>query len=259
MEWLTSPDQRFLKKERKMDSLEIFCGQYRKMLSEEKTVFNSIERGRELVAELTSRPDWFYNYLEKMISRQGAAGSERSGIWPNEYAVYRSPDKLFVVFAYIWDVGQADFIHDHNAWGVVGTLFGKMGEKKYERLDDGTREGFCELREVSESALGPGETTFVLPLNKGLHAMDNTTNEIAVSVNVYRKVIDRNYIQSFDPVGKTVTRFYLPRTLKEVLAIRTMAAIDPSQTEDVLQKALGASNPPYLKQEYEAVLRKLRS
>jgi predicted metal-dependent enzyme (double-stranded beta helix superfamily) len=245
-------------KESQMDRLEIFCGQFRKMLTEEKTVFHSIERGRELVAELTSRPDWFYNYLEKMICAGPHAESERSGIWPNEYTVYRSPDKLFVVFAYIWEVSQKDFVHDHNAWGIVGTLFGKMGEKKYERLDDGTREAFCEIRETENCVIGPGETTFVLPLNKGLHAMDNSEGEIAVSVNVYRKVIDRNYIQSFDPVGKTVTRVYPPRTLKEVLAVKTMAAIDPLRTEEVLQNALGASHPPHLKKEYEAVLRNLR-
>jgi len=229
------------------------------MLTEEKTVFRSIERGRELVAELTSRPDWFYNYLEKMISAGPLAESERSGIWTNEYTVYRSPDKLFVIFAYIWDVGQVDFIHDHNAWGIVGTLFGKIGEKKYERLDDGTRDGFCEIREAASGVFCPGETLFVLPLNKGLHAMDNSEDGIAVSVNVYRKVIDRTYIQSFDPVEKTVTRIFPPRTLKEVLAVKTLAAIDPSRTEDVLQKALGAARPPYLKKEYEAVLRKLRT
>jgi predicted metal-dependent enzyme (double-stranded beta helix superfamily) len=242
-----------------MDRFETFCGQYRKMLSEDKTVFRSIERGRELVAELTSRPDWFCDYLEKMISREALAGSERFGIWPNEYTIYRSPDKLFIVLAYIWEVGQADFVHDHNAWGIVGTVFGKMGEKKYERLDDGTREGFCEIRETANCVIGPGETTFVLPLNRGLHAMDNSEGEIAVSVNVYRKVIDRNYIQSFDPVEKTVTRIFPPRTLKEVLAVKALAVIDPLRTEEVLQKALGASSPPYLKQEYEAVLRRLRA
>lgn len=242
-----------------MDRLETFCGQFRKMLSEEKTVFRSIERGRELVAELTSGTDWFCNYLTKMISPGSTAESERAGIWTNEYTVYRSPDRLFVIFAYVWDVGQTDFIHDHNAWGIVGTLFGKVGEKKYERLDDGTREGFCEIRETANGIFCPGETLFVLPLNKGLHAMDNSTDQIAVSVNVYRKVIDRNYIQSFDPVGKTVTRIFPPRTLKEVLAVKTLAAIDPSRTEDVLQRALGASSPPYLQQEYAEVLRKLRA
>ncbi|MEN6374370.1 MAG: cysteine dioxygenase family protein [Smithella sp.] len=242
-----------------MDRFEKFCGEYQKMLSGEKNVFRGIERGRELVAELTSQPDWFCSYLGKIISHESSVGIERSGIWPNEYNIYRSPDKSFIVLAYIWEAGQEDVIHDHNGWGVVGTLFGKMREKKYKRLDDGTQEGFCELQEESNEVLGPGETTFVLPLNKGLHVMDNAADGIAVSINVYRKLIERNYIQSFDPVGKKVTRLFPGRTLREVLAIKTLAEINPLQTEEVLQKALGASKPPFLKKEYEEVLLRLRA
>lgn len=242
-----------------MDRFEKFCNQFSKILFEEKDCLRCIERGREPVAELTSRQDWFCSYLEKIISSSAAAGNERPGIWPNEYTLYRSPDKLFVIFAYIWDVGQVDFIHDHNAWGIVGTLFGKVGEKKYERIDDGLQEGFCEIRETFEGVFGPGETTSVLPLNKGLHAMSNSTDKVAVTVNVYQKVIQRNYVQSFDLLGKTVARVFPPYTFKEVLAIKALSAIDPSRTEYVLQKALGNSSPPYLKKEYEAVLRKLRA
>ena len=241
-----------------MDRFEKFCTEYQKMLSEEKTVFRGIERGRELVAELTSQPDWFCNYLEKIISHESSIGIERSGIWSNEYTIYRSPDKSLIVLAYIWEAGQKDIIHDHNGWGVVGTLFGEMREKKYKRLDDGSKEGFCELQEESNEVLSPGETTFVLPLNNGLHVMDNAADGIAVSINVYRKLIDRNYIQSFDPVEKKVTRLFHGRTLREILAIKTLAEINPPQTEKVLEKALGASKPPFLKKEYEEVLRRLR-
>lgn len=246
-------------REEQMDRFEKFCGEYQKMLSEEKTIVGSVERGRQLVAELTSQPDWFCSYLERIISHEASAGIERAGIWSNEYTIYRSPDKTFIVLAYIWEEGQQDIIHDHNGWGVVGTLLGKMREKKYKRLDDGTKEGFCELQEVFNEVLGPGETTFVLPLNNGLHVMDNAAEGIAVSINVYRKLIDRNYIQSFDPVGKKVTRLFPGRTLREILAVKTLAEINPQQTEKVLEKALGASKPPFLKKEYEEVLRKLRS
>jgi predicted metal-dependent enzyme (double-stranded beta helix superfamily) len=242
-----------------MDRFEQFCVQFQTMLSEEKVIFRGIERGRELVAELISQPDWFCNYLTKIISHESSAGIERSGIWPNEYNIYRSPDKSFIVLAYIWEAGQPDIVHDHNGWGVVGTLFGNMREKRYKRLDDGTKEGFCELQEESDKVLGPGETTFVLPLNNGLHVMDNAADGIAVSINVYRKLIDRNYIQSFDPVKKSVTRVFPGRTLKEILAIKTLAEINPLQTEELLQKALDASKPPFLKKEYEEVLLKLRA
>ena len=89
--------------------------------------------------------------------------------------------------------------------------------------------------------------------------MDNPTDGIAVSVNVYGKTIRQGYVQFFDPEKKTVTRVFPPRTLREVLAVKTLAAIDPSRAEGVLREALGASRPPQLMQQYEAALLKLRS
>jgi predicted metal-dependent enzyme (double-stranded beta helix superfamily) len=240
-----------------MDRFETFCDRIQKMLAEEKPVLRKIENGRELVSELTSRQDWFFDYLKKTIL-EPAAGTQKPGIWPNEYALFRSPDKSFVVLAYIWDAGLADVVHDHGSWGIIGTLVAKLGEKKYERIDDGKQEGYADIRQTASGVYGPGETTCVLPLNEGLHAMDNPTDGIAVSVNVYGKTIGRGYTQFFDPAKKTVTRIYPPRTLKEVLAVKTLAAIDPARAEAVLREALGAPRLPLLKQEYEAALARIR-
>jgi predicted metal-dependent enzyme (double-stranded beta helix superfamily) len=241
-----------------MDRFEAFCGRIGKMIADEKTVAKKIENGRELVSELTLRTEWFFDYLERLILAPAPAEGQKQGIWPNEYTLYRSPDKSFLVLAYIWDAGLSDIIHDHGAWGIIGTLVAKLGEKKYERLDDGKREGHCDLRQTASGLFGPGETTFVLPLDKGLHAMDNPTDGIAVSVNVYGKTIGRGYIQFFDPVKNTVTRVFPPRTLKEVLAVKTLSAMDPGRAEGVFREALASPRPPSLKQEYEEALRKLR-
>jgi predicted metal-dependent enzyme (double-stranded beta helix superfamily) len=241
-----------------MERFETFCGRVRKMLADENTAFRKIENGRGLVSELVSRPDWFFDYLKRIILSPAPAEGQKQGIWPNEYLLYRSPDKSFVVLAYIWDARLADIVHDHGAWGIIGTLVARLGEKKYERLDDGKREGYAELRETEHRVYGSGETTFVLPLNKGLHAMDNPTEGIAVSINVYGKTIRQGYVQFFDPEKKTVTRVFPPRTRKEVLAVKTLAAIDPSRAEGVLREALAASRPPFLRQEYEEALKKLR-
>jgi predicted metal-dependent enzyme (double-stranded beta helix superfamily) len=242
-----------------MKRFEDFCGRIQKLLADEKTISRKIENGRELVSELLSRQDWFFDYLKKMILEPAAFENRRPGIWPNEYTLHRSPDRSFVVLAYIWDAKLADIVHDHGAWGIIGTLCGKLGERKYERLDDGKREGYAELRETAHRVCEPGETTFVLPLNKGIHAMDNPTGGIAASINVYGKTIRQGYIQFFDPEKKTITKVFPPRTLREVLAVKTITALDPSRAEGVLREALGTSQPPQLKQEYESALLKLRS
>jgi len=241
-----------------MIPFEAFCGKMGKILADDNTVMRKIENGRELVSELTSSPQWFFDTLKALVLDPAAIERQKPGIWPNEFTLHRSPDRAFVVLAYIWDAGLADIIHDHGSWGIIGTLVARLGERKYERLDDGKREVYCELRETASGVFGPGETTFVLPLNKGLHAMDNPTKGIAVSINVYGKTVRQGYIQFFDPGKKTVTRVYPPRTLKEVLAVKTLAAIDPSQAEAVLREALSAPRPPQLRAEYEETLRTLR-
>mgnify|MGYP000864722235 FL=1 len=241
-----------------MMPFEAFCGKMGKILAGDDTVMRKIENGRELVSELTSSPQWFFDTLKALVLDPAAIERQKPGIWPNEFTLHRSADRSFVVLAYIWDAGLADIIHDHGSWGIIGTLVARLGERKYERLDDGKREGYCELRETASGVFGPGETTFVLPLDKGLHAMDNPTEGIAVSINVYGKTVRQGYVQFFDPGKRTVTRVYPPRTLKEVLAVKTLAAIDPSQAEAVLRDALSTPRPPQLRAEYEETLRTLR-
>ncbi len=241
-----------------MNRFEAFCEKMGKMLADDNPVMQKIENGRELVSELTAAPQWFFDTLKALVLDPAAFERQKPGIWPNELTLHRAPDRSFVVLAYIWDAGLADTIHDHGSWGIIGTLVAKLGERKYDRVDDGKREGYCELRETASGVFGPGETTFVLPLNKGLHAMDNPTDGIAVSINVYGKTVRQGFIQFFDPVKKTVTRVYPPRTLKEVLAVKTLAAIDPSQAEGVLREALSTPRPPQLRAEYEETLRRLR-
>jgi len=241
-----------------MNRFETICGQIEKMLSGERTIFQKIEHGREIMSELVSRQDWFFDYLEKLILEPDAITSRKPGIWPNEYTLHNSPGKSFVVLAYIWDIGQQDVVHDHGSWGIIGTLIAKLGEEKYERLDDGKQEGFAELRKTASGVFGPGQTTFVLPLDEGLHAMNNPTSGIGVTINVYGKPIGRGYTQFFDLEKKTVTRVYPPGTLKEILTVKTLAAIDPDRAEAVLREALHAPRPLQIKQEYEAVLAGIR-
>ncbi len=50
-----------------MERFEAFCGRIQRMIADEKTISRKIENGRELVSELLSRQDWFFEHLKKMI------------------------------------------------------------------------------------------------------------------------------------------------------------------------------------------------
>ncbi len=237
---------------------ESFCRRFKATAAGKEDDENAVAAGIPLVQELLSSDLWWRDFIREALVERNWFKQQPPTLWPNEITLYRSPDQSFLILAYIWEPYSVDTIHDHGSWGIVGSYITKLGERKYERTDDGRREGYCELRETAYGIFGPGETTFVLPLDKGLHAMDNTTDGIAVSINVYGKTVRQGYIQFFDPAKKTVTRAYPPRTLKEVLAVKTLAAIDPGRAEGVFREALASSRPPQLRQEYEEALRGLR-
>jgi hypothetical protein len=126
-------------------------------------------------------------------------------------------------------------------------------------MDDGTMEGYAELKEVSSTVLQPGEVTTVLPLNNGIHRMENPSNEIAISINVYGRSIRKGYIQFFYPEHRAVARVYPSKPLREALAIRAAGTLRAPWSEDLLKKVLSSELPEPIRKEGEYALAGLQS
>jgi predicted metal-dependent enzyme (double-stranded beta helix superfamily) len=232
-------------------TLEAFCNRFQGILDQEKDLPNRLQLGRELMSELTHHVDWFRGCLGRLLFDKEFLAMQKPSIWPNEITLYRSPDQSFVIFAYIWEAYLKDVIHDHGSWGIIGSFIQSIHETKHERLDDGKIEGFAELKEASSREIEQGDTTCVLPLNNGIHRMENRTNAIAVTVNVYGKTIRRGYIQFYYPENKTVLRVFPPKTFKQVLAVRALCAMDATS---LLKEALEKPLPDYIRKECELSL-----
>ena len=129
-----------------------------------------------------------------------------------------------------------------------------MAECKYTRLDDGKVEGHAELKEVSSHAIAPGKTTYVLPLEKGIHKMENLSDDLAITINVYGRSIRKGYIQFFDPEKNSVRRVYLPNILREALVIRALGSLGAPWSEELLKCALAGGFPEHIKKEVEMSL-----
>jgi len=149
---------------------------------------------------------------------------------------------------------MVDTVHDHGSWGVLSCLFGAIDEIKYQRLDDGSREGFAELRPHSPLVMNPGETTSILPLNPGIHRLGNVAEGFSVSIHVYGQPVRRGYINYFYPEEKRVSAAYPPPTYKAALAIRSLADIRTPWAEDLLNTALRENVPDFLKKECDQAL-----
>lgn len=89
--------------------------------------------------------------------------------WPStegrkNLLLYEDPEHGFVINAVVRAPGRAGRVHDHaQAWVLYGLLDGSETLERYERLDQGGREGRAEVR-LTEAAVGSrGKIDLVAP------------------------------------------------------------------------------------------------
>jgi predicted metal-dependent enzyme (double-stranded beta helix superfamily) len=76
--------------------------------------------------------------------------------------------------------GATPRIHDHaHIYTLYGVLDGRERVLRYERLDDGSKPDYAEIRESSDVLVGPGEIDLVKPYE--IHT-EITVNERTVAV-----------------------------------------------------------------------------
>lgn len=237
-----------------MDLIE-FTRQFEDVIQKEEKTAQIISRGRVLLDELASNQRWFQEFLRKIILDADFRRQQRPSRWMNEFMLHRSGS--MVVLAYIWEPNQVDVIHDHSAWGIIGTLAGNVGERKYRRLDDGKKEGYARLEEVSYNSFLPGRTTSVLALNGGIHRMENLA-DISVSINVYGKAVRKGYVNYYDKENNSVTRAYIYPLHRTALAIKALGTMGGGFSESALKEAANQPVEDPLMRELQMSLAKLQ-
>lgn len=236
-----------------------FVADFKDLIHQNLQLAELVEGGQGLLGELLSDRLWYRQVVERLVRDKEFLSDQVNSIWPNEVVLWRDPDREFSVLAYIWEPHAADAVHDHGSWGVIGSLVRGFTERKYRRLDSGHVQGHAELQEVSCRIIGPGETSYVLPLDEGIHRTENDEDSHSISINVYGKPVRRGYIHFFDIDNKTVKRVFPPRTNKQVLAIRFLGTVGESWAEDILTAALHDPLPDFIKTECEESLKNLGS
>lgn len=237
-------------------NLETFCLHFRAFLEEKPDPSQLMDVGLKLLGELLSDAGWFQEFFKKLLMDPGFLNRQPTSVYRNEITLHRSPGQSFSVLAYIWEPHRPSPIHDHGAWGLIGSLIQPVRETKYRRLDDGRVEGYAELERTSSRVIEPGGTSHVLPLDEGIHQMGAAGEQMAVSVGVYGRAIRQGYSQFFDPAGRNVVRAYHPKLFKKVLAIRALGSIAEPWADSILKAATSSPVPDYLAQEYQVATKK---
>ncbi len=240
-------------------NLEQFCLGFQGFLEEKPTYPRLLKEGQLFLKELVGDPFWFREILKKIILDPEFINLQKDSVFENEITLYRSPDRAFSVLAYLWEAQSSTPIHDHGSWGIIGALTQRIQEKKYRRLDDGKKEGVGEIQEISSRWIEPGDTTYVLPLDEGIHRMEAAADRGSITISIYGESLRKGYIHFFDASRRKVIRAYPPKLYKKVLAIRSLGTIREPWAKELLAAGILHSVPDPLKEEYQQSLNMLKS
>jgi predicted metal-dependent enzyme (double-stranded beta helix superfamily) len=147
-----------------------------------------------------------------------------SAAWPStegrkNLLLYVDPDHHFVINAVVRMPGRTGSVHDHaDAWVLYGVLDGSESLERFERVDDGSRPGYAEVKLSSVTTGTQGKVDLVPP--HSIHAeQGGPTRSVAIIVRSQRlgegTILQRRY----DAMAKTVLEQYGPTQIPfEVVA-----------------------------------------
>ena len=127
--------------------------------------------------------------LEQLL--KDATLKAHSAGWPStegrkNLLLYVDPDHHFVINAVVRMPGRTGSVHDHaDAWVLYGVLDGSESLERFERVDDGSRSGYAEVRLSSVTTGTQGKVDLVPP--HSIHAeQGGPTRSVAIIVRSQR-------------------------------------------------------------------------
>lgn len=151
--------------------------------------------------------------LERLVMDDGLRAHSAS--WPStegykNLLLHVDPQHHFAINAVVRTPGRTGGVHDHaDAWVLYGVLDGTESLERYERIDDGTRAGFAELRLASVTTGTQGKVDLVPP--HAIHAeQGGPTRSVAIIVRSQRLGEGTILQRAYDPETKTVIERFGP-------------------------------------------------
>lgn len=138
---------------------------------------------------------------------------ESSRTWPftvgQNLLLHEDADYGFVLNAVVRPPEYKGGVHDHaDAWVMYGVVDGLERLERYERVDDGSVEGYAELRLLSDTAGAPGVVDIVPPFE--IHAEKGASPRSAALIVRSQRVVGRVMQNGYDPANRTVVKRWGP-------------------------------------------------
>jgi predicted metal-dependent enzyme (double-stranded beta helix superfamily) len=124
---------------------------------------------------------------------------------------YEDPDYKFVINGLIKNPRSRTQIHDHaHNWTLYGVLDGHETIERYERIDDGAKPDFADIRQTENVKMGPGKVDLVAPYK--IHA-EESGDERTVAI-IVRAEKAGGFLQGrYDPANKRYWQGYGPEQI----------------------------------------------
>ena len=117
-----------------------------------------------LLAELLEVPSVKAQSEQWPDCDQGGLSAAEGGQRAQNLLLYEDPDHGFVINGLVKAPGTRTSIHDHaHNWTLYGVLDGRETIERYERLDDGSKPDYAEVRKTENVQVGPGKIDLVGP------------------------------------------------------------------------------------------------
>jgi predicted metal-dependent enzyme (double-stranded beta helix superfamily) len=176
--------------------LRRFVEDFRNVVAREQAGSARLDALRAPVEGLLADPSWIRaEFLEPVPGTTAT------------WAVYRSQEPDLCIFTMVVPPLNATKVHNHLTDGWVGLVQGGQIERHFRRLDDGSRPGFAEVRQVEEHPIRLGEITPIQYPDADIHQIVTTSREASVSLHVLCNDLGTVERQTFEPEEQRATNF----------------------------------------------------
>jgi predicted metal-dependent enzyme (double-stranded beta helix superfamily) len=181
-----------------------FIASARQLFADEKDTPKRWEKMTPLLRELLADPAVKAQSMEWPDCSQGGERAEN-------LLFYEDPDYKFVINGLIKAPHTRTQIHDHaHNWTLYGVLDGHETVERYDRLDDGSKPDYAEIRRASAVNVGPGKVDLVPPYQ--IHAEESGAERtVAIIVRAEKA---GGFLQGrYDPAMKKYWQGYGPKQI----------------------------------------------
>ena len=179
-----------------------------------------IESARKLHAE-ENDPAKRWEKMTPVLQELLADSSirEQSKSWPTcsqadraqNLLFYEDPEYRFVINGLIKAPKSRTQIHDHaHNWTLYGVLDGNETIERYERIDDGRKPDYADIRKTVDVKVGPGKIDLVPPYE--IHA-EESGEERTVAIIVRAERAGGFLQRRYDPATKKYWQGYGPEQI----------------------------------------------